>query len=69
MKQTIMIRMSLHFLSTLLGVLSIFVLIQAQDQSGLVMNFSIVVLCHIVVVIDVRSGAVPRAVKRAISSH
>jgi hypothetical protein len=63
-----MIRMSLHFLSTLLGVLSIFVLIQAQDQSGLVMNFSIVVLCH-VVVIDVRSGAVPRAVKRAISSH
>jgi hypothetical protein len=69
MKQTIMIRMSLHFLSTLLGVLTIFVLIQAQDQSGLVMNFSIVVLCHIVVVIDVRSRAVPRAVKKAISSH
>jgi hypothetical protein len=65
MKKTMM-GMLLHFL---LGVLSILVLIQAQDQSGLVMNFSIVVLCHIVVVIDVRSGAVPRAIKKAISSH
>ncbi|XP_045789577.1 probable LRR receptor-like serine/threonine-protein kinase At1g05700 isoform X2 [Trifolium pratense] len=36
MMQTIMIRMSLHFLSALLGVLTILVLIQAQDQSGFI---------------------------------
>jgi uncharacterized membrane protein YqjE len=48
MKQTIMIRMSLHFLSALLGVLTVLVLIQAQDdQSGSVMNLSIAVFYHI----------------------
>jgi hypothetical protein len=40
MKQTMM-GMFLHFLSVLLGVLTILVLIQAQDQSSLFVNMSI----------------------------
>ena len=48
MKQT-MIGMLLHFLLVLFGVLAILVLIQAQDQSGLVMIFPIVALFHIFV--------------------
>jgi len=40
-----------HFLSVLSGVLSIFVLIQAQDQSGLFSNFSIPTSCHILLLV------------------
>jgi hypothetical protein len=41
MKKT-MVGMFLHFLLVLLGVLSILVSIQAQDQSGLVIDLYIV---------------------------
>jgi hypothetical protein len=50
MKQTKMMRMSLRVLSVLLGVLALLDLIQAQDQSGLVIKLYIVeFMSHIVV--------------------